>query len=172
MERNKIIIIGLVIVIVVLAAGLALMVFGNGNSSDVEVPEGMQVYDFDGAFSMVVDKDVKFLKSWNSTSVSINKYYFNKEDNYLITLTVSDYAANNAESFKELYNSSKYENIENGDVSIDKILDKSHKVDTGSSEKYFQYVATVLEGSKAVNVYGDDLESVKEMANSIRFYGE
>ena len=171
MERNKIIIIGLVIVIVALAAGIALMVFGNGNSSDVEVPEGMQVYDFDGAFSMVVDKDVKFLKSWNSTSVSINKYYFNKEDNYLITLTVSDYGANNPELYN-MVNKDKYENIENGDVSIDKVLDKSHKVDTGSSEKYFQYVATVSEGSDIVRVYGDDLESVKEMANSIRFYGE
>jgi len=49
MDKNKMIIIGLIVVIVALVAGLAMMLTGNDISSDVQVPEGMQEYNFNSA---------------------------------------------------------------------------------------------------------------------------
>lgn len=169
MEKNKIIIIGLVVVIVALIAGLAFMLTGNGNSFDTQVPEGMQEYDFDSAFTMVVKDDAKFLKTWDSNAVAIQKVYFNKEDNYAVSLFESDYVTNNMELLSSVRNDTdNFEIIEDGDVRIVKVLDKSIKVNTGNSEKYFTYQASTIKGNKMIQVAGNDLDSLKEMANTIK----
>lgn len=173
MDRNKMIIIGLVVVIVALIAGIALMLTGNGNSSDVQVPEGMQVYDFDSAFTMVVKDDARFLKTWGDTPVGHSKIYFNKEENYVVDLSESDYFANNADFLSTLKNNTDdFEIVEDGDFRIFKVLDKSNKVDTGSSEKYFTYSGSIVKGNKLITVSSNDLDSLKEMGHSIKINGE
>ena len=63
-KRDKIIVIGLIIVILALVAGLAYMFMGNNLSvSDSSVPQGMQKYDFDSAFTMNVPKGCKIFKN-------------------------------------------------------------------------------------------------------------
>ncbi|WP_304047353.1 hypothetical protein [Methanobrevibacter gottschalkii] len=173
MDKNKIIIIGLIIVIVALIAGIAMMLTGNGNSSGVDVAEGMQVYDFDSAFTMVVKDDAKFLKTWGDTPVGSFKTYFNKEDNYAVELSESDYFANNIDFLSSIMNDTDdYEIVEDGDFRIVKVLDKSDKVDTGSSEKFFTYKGATLKGNKLISLASNDLDSLKEMGNSIKVNGE
>lgn len=173
MDKNKILIVGLIVVIVALIAGIAMMLTGNNNSSDVKVPEGMQEYDFDSAFTMVVKDDAKFLKTWQDTFLGQGKIYFNKEDNYVISIYESDYYANNAEFLSSIMNDTHdYEIIEDGDFRIVKALDKSDKVDTGSSEKFFTYRAATLKGNKLISVESNDLDSLKEMCNSLKVNGE
>ena len=173
MDRNKMIIIGLIVVIVALIAGIALMLTGNGNSSDVQVPEGMQVYDFDSAFTMVVKDDVRFLKTWDDAPVGHSKTYYNKEDNYLVQLYESDYFANNIDFLSTMLNNTDdFEIIEDGDFRIVKVLDKSNKVDTGSSEKYFTYSGSITKGNKLITLSSNDLDSLKEMGHSIKINGE
>ncbi|WP_298502388.1 hypothetical protein [uncultured Methanobrevibacter sp.] len=173
-KKDKIIIGVLIIVILALVACLAIIVAGNGNllKGEAGVEEGMQVYDFDSAFTMVVKDDAKFLKSWETTPVSIIKTYYNKDDNYLIYLSESDYFANNLEIFSTLVNDTgKFEKIDDMGLNIVKVIDKSEKVDVGGSEKYFTYRIGLVDGNKFIVLYGDDLDSLKDMANSIKING-
>ena len=171
-KKNKIIIVALIIVIVALVAGIAMMLNGNNlKSNDVEAGEGMQVYDFDSAFTMVVKDDAKFLKTWNTSPLGVNKQYYNNEDNYLVVLEESDYFANNIDFFSTLVNdTNEYEHIDDN-LNIVKCLNKSDKVDTGASEKHFDYKMGIVEGNKFIILYSDDLDSLKDMGNSIRING-
>lgn len=172
MDRNKMIIIGLIVVIVALIAGIALMLTGNGNSSDVQVPEGMQVYNFDSAFTMVVKDDVKFLKSWDPNGLGVQKKYYDKEDNYLIVFTESDFIANTDNFISESLNvTDKYQLTEEDGLNVVKVLDKKEKVSVGNSEKHFGYIVSLVDGNKIVSLRGNDLDSLKEMANTVRFTG-
>ena len=167
-KKHKIIIIALLIVIVALIAGLAMML--TGNDKNVEVKEGMQVYDFDSAFTMVVKEDAKFLKTWDHNSLYSNKMYYNEKDDYVVTLSESDYFANNFDLLTSLLdNEEDYEHISDANLNIVKVLNKSEKTDTGVSEKHFDYRIGVFEGNKIIELEGNDLDYLKEMANSIKF---
>ena len=172
MDKNKMIIIGLVVVIVALVVGIAIMLTGNGNSSDVQVPEGMQVYDFDSAFTMVVKDDAKFLKTWDSNSLGINKKYFNKKDDYVIVYSESDVFNNLDNLISFTFNDTKKYNItEDEGLTVVKILDKNKKVSVGNSEKYFKYGIPIIEGNKYIMVWGNNLDSLKEMASTVKING-
>ena len=167
-NKHKIIIIALLIVIVALIAGLAMML--TGNDKDVNVKEGMQVYDFDSAFTMVVKDDAKFLKTWDHNSLYSNKIYYNEKEDYVITLSESDYFANNLDLFSSILdNEENYEHISDANLNIVKVLNKSEKTDIGISEKHFDYIVGVVEGNKIIELEGNDLDYLKEMANSIKF---
>lgn len=173
MDKNKMVIIGLIVVIVALVAGLAIVLTGNGNSSDVQVPEGMQEYNFNSAFTMVVKDDAKFLKEWDSLSVGSYVSYYNKEDNYVVQFSKSDLLTGNEDNFVDVINSSKsFDITKEGNLYICKVLNKSEKFSVGNSEKHFDYRVFSLYGDKEVIVSGNDLDSLKEMASTIKFRGD
>ena len=169
MDKNKILIVGLIVVIVALIAGIAMMLTGNGNSSDVEVPEGMQEYNFNSAFTMVVNDDAKFLKTWNSSLWGLDIDYYNKNDNYAVKLSESDNLIGIEDDYIDLINSSKnYDISKDGELYVCKV-DKSKKFDVCGSQKHFDYRVLILHGNKEVIISGDDLDSIKEMASTIKF---
>lgn len=172
-KKHKIIIVALIIVIIALIAGLAFMLGGNNQLSDdnVEVGEGMQVYDFDSAFTMVVKDDAKFLKTWEENGLGISKIYFNEKENYVIMVSESDLVNDNVE--KELVSlinlSANYSLSEEGNLKIFKVLDKSDKFETGKSLKHFDYRVLVVNNDKYILLSANDLDLIKKMANSINF---
>jgi len=167
------IIIGLIVVIVALVAGLAMMLTGNDISSDVQVPEGMQEYNFNSAFTMVVKDDAKFLKVWDSISAISYVDYYNKEDNYVIQFSKSDLLIGNEDNFVDILNSSKsYDITKEGDLYVCKVLNKSEKFSVGNSEKHFDYRVFRISGDNEVIISGNDLDSLKEMASTIKFRGD
>ena len=79
--------------------------------------------------------------------------------------------ADNAED--EIYtDTDDFEIIEDGDFRIVKVLDKSNKLDTGSSEKHFTYQGGMIKGNKLILLACNDLDSLKEMGHSIKINGE
>ena len=171
-KRDKIIVIGLIIVILALVAGLAYMFMGNNLSvSDSSVPQGMQKYDFDSAFTMNVPKDVKFLKTWNVTGLGITKIYYNKENKFCVFYAQSDmidevFVENAADT---LNSSGKYDVSVDGGLKVFKVLDKKEKFDIGNGEKHFDYRVLKSVKSGYVIISGDNIDSLKQMANSISF---
>ena len=173
MDKNKIIIVGLVIVIVALVAAIAFTLLGNGNNvsdDSSKIPDGMQRYNFDAEFTMLVKDDAKFIKSWDSGSFGVAKNYYNKEDKYAIQFTESVMLKNNEKTFIDTLNSTgDYDISEDGDLKIVKVLDKSEKFSAGNSERHFDYRVVVFHEDLDIILSGNDLDSLKEMANSIEF---
>ena len=167
------IIIGLVIVIIALIAAISVLLIGNGgdaSNDDNQIPEGMQRYNFDAGFTMLVKDDVKFLKTWDSSGLGISKNYYNKEDKYVIQFTETDMLKNSEDNYIKMFNSSDdFKISEEGDLKIVKVLDKSKKIAAGNSEKHFDYRVIVLHDNKVIILSGNNLDSLKEMANSINF---
>ncbi|WP_297828492.1 hypothetical protein [uncultured Methanobrevibacter sp.] len=54
-KKEKIIIIGLVIVIIALAIGVANVIMWGIDSNNSKIPQGMEKYDFDSEFTMMHD---------------------------------------------------------------------------------------------------------------------
>ena len=66
-KREKIIILGLIILIIGLLVGLTTILINNNSFFDNDkVLDGMQKYDFNSIFKMDVPKNVRFLKEWNN----------------------------------------------------------------------------------------------------------
>lgn len=175
MERkHKIIIISLVIVIVALAAGLSYMLLGNGFSGEESVPDGMQRYDFDSRFTMVVPDDARFLKDWEASILGLDQsiIYFDKHNKFavayanspMVTKELIDYAV-------EYGNASGNATIElDGNLIISHNLKNSGKIGKTYDDSEFKYGIMLQNGHEIVLVAGNDLNSVKAMANSIKFY--
>lgn len=174
MEKNhKIIIIILIIAIIALLASLAYIFMGNNlTASDGNVPKGMQRYNFDSGFTMLVREDVKFLKSWEHNGLGTKKIYYDESKNYAVQYSQSDMFNNNIsdELSKSLNSSGEYELSTEGNLKIFKVLNKSDKFDTGNGKlKHFKYRILIQEGNKYIIMSGNNLDSLKTMANSIKF---
>lgn len=169
-KKDKIIIGALIVVIIALVASLAFM-FSDNNShmGEISVPEGMQRYDFDSAFTMNVPKGVKFLKTWNYTGLGVTKIFYDKKDSFCVLYVQSDMIDEGlVENIGDSINSSnKYELSVEGDLKIFKVIDKKEKFDIGDGEKHFDYRVLKSVKSGYVIVSGNNLTSLKEMSNSI-----
>lgn len=177
MEKNqKIIIIGLIIVIIALVAGIAYMFMGNsltGNGGG-NVPDGMQMYDFNSVFKMAVPKNAKFLKEWNhSDSVFGSGYsYLDKDNKFAVNYLDSPMVTHGLiRSMAEAVNKSGNGTVEfEGDLIITHNLKFNGKVGENMDDTNFTYSIVLQKGHQAVVVSGNNLEFIKSMVNTIEFY--
>lgn len=178
MERkHKIIIISLVIVIVALAAGLAYMLLGNGFSGGESVPEGMQRYDFDSRFTMVVPDDVKFLKEWDrDTEFNFGQgtSYFDKSHKIGIVYANSPIITDALVNYVIDYgNESSNTTIEyDGDLIIAHNIKNNGKMAKTLDKSNFKYAIFSQKNHEIIIIQGNDLDLIKTMANSIKFYSD
>lgn len=175
MERkHKIIIISLIIVIIALIAGISYMLMGNGFSSEESVPDGMQRYDFDSRFTMVVPEDARFLKDWEASVLGLDQsiIYFDKHNKFAVAYANSPMVTKDLVDYTVEYaNASGNSTIElDGDLIISHELKNSGKIGKTYEDSEFKYAILLQNGHELVLVAGNDLNSVKSMANSIKFH--
>lgn len=88
-KREKIIILGLIILIIGLLVGLTTILINNNSFFDNDkVLDGMQKYDFNSIFKMDVPKNVRFLKEWNNTeefSLGDSYTYLDKKNKFAVS---------------------------------------------------------------------------------------
>ena len=177
MEKNqKIIIIGLIIVIIALVAGIAYMFMG-GSLTGIgggNVPEGMKMYDFNSEFKMAVPENAKFLKEWNySDSIWGSGYsYLDKDNKFAVSYLDSPTITHNLiRSMVEAVNKSGNGTVEfEGDLIITHNLKFNGKVGENMADTNFTYSIILQKGHQAVGVSGNNLEFIKSMVNTIEFY--
>ena len=179
-KRDKIIIGGLAVVVLALAAGLAMMMTGNGDvlKGDVEVAEGMQVYDFDSQFTMQVPNDAKFIKEWNASSYFVNEVgmgYLDKANKFAVLYV--DAPGLNEEvlqyflSLGEKSENVTFEELDDNRV-VAHILANDGKVGDSLENCNFTEGLIFHKGHTWIILQGNDANQVKDMANTIKLYGE
>ncbi len=179
MDKNMKIIVVLSVIVVALIAGLAFMVFGNENSTDnATIPEGMQEYDFDSAFKMIVPKDARFLKEWSNDNETIELFktvqYFDKNNGIAISYIDSPMITNEILGYlinETLDNKSNVSIVEEGNLIIGEKINITGKVGNNLENSDFKYVIIVKHGKELVSIQGNDKDSLKSMADSIDFGG-
>ena len=177
MERkHKIIIISLIIVIIALVVGLSYMLMGNGFSFGEEsVPDGMQRYDFDSRFTMLVPDDARFLKEWNNSEIfGQSIIYFDKNNKFAVSYTNSPLIAEGFVDYTVEYaNASGNATFEfDGDLIIGHSLKNNGKIGKTLDDSKFKYGVLLKRGHEFILINGNDLDSIKSMARSIEFYGD
>ena len=176
MERDKIIITGMIIVIIALDAGLAFMFTGNNLSiGGAASPEGMKMYDFNSEFKMAVPNDVKFLKAWNNTediAFGQGYRYFDK-DNEIEVLCIDSPMV----THELLDNMIKYGNSSGnatfdfeGDLIISHNVKNNGKVGKSADKSKFKETIFLQKGHVLVGVSGNDLDLIKSMIKTVEFY--
>lgn len=173
-KKDKIIIIGLIIVIIALSIGIASMFIGNNGSNDTNVPQGMHMHDFNSEFKMAVPNNVHFLKEWNKTgeyNFAQTYSYFDKNNEFAVSyidspLITHEFINNMIEMGNKTVNSTvKYE----GDLIIIHNLDSNGKI-VDSENSNFTDAIILQKDHIVVGVSGNDLDFLKSMANTIQFY--
>ena len=173
-KKNKIIIAVLIVVIVALAIGVATMIFNNSPAGGGSVPEGMQKYNFDSAFTMEVPKGTVFKKSWNESNefmLGISKTYEDKNKKFSVMYVTSELINDNAINFVvEEINST-------GNVKVEKegnliIVDKLKKSkDLPFDLDKFKHAVLTHEGHDYIVICGNNTEKIVEMAKTINYSG-
>ena len=175
-KSHKIIIVGLVIVIIALVAGLAYMLTGNNLSSgNGSVPEGMKMYDFNSEFKMAVPKDVKFLKQWNKSDDMMfgqGYTYFDRNNEIQVAYSNSPMITHEfINTLVNLSNSSGNATFEfEGDLIIGHFIKNSGKISKTPEDSEFKESIILQRGHMIVGVSGNDLNLTKSMINTIEFY--
>ncbi|WP_407424055.1 hypothetical protein [Methanobrevibacter sp.] len=177
MEKNhKIIIVGLIIVIIALIAGIAYMTMGNSSPSKGggNAPDGMQIYDFNSEFKMSVPKNAKFLKEWNYTDPiwGSGYSYFDKDNEFAILYVDTPLITHEfANAMVDAMNKSGNGTFEvDGDLLICHNLKANGKVGDNLENTNFTERIVLQKGHQVVGVSGNDLDLIKSMANTIKFY--
>lgn len=174
-KSHKIIIVGLVIVIIALVAGLAYMFMGNNLSGAGEtVPDGMQRYNFDSAFTMVVPKDAKFLKDFNTSFEGFGQgvSYFDKGNKFAISYANSPIFTHDFISyFTNVSNASGNATFEfDGDLIISHNLKNNGKIGKTLENSNFTNTVMIQRGHEMVAINGNDVDSIKSMIKTLEWY--
>ena len=175
-KSHKIIIVGLVIVVIAMVAGLAYMLTGNNLSAEKgSVPEGMKMYDFNSEFKMAVPKDVKFLKQWNNSEDMIfgqGYTYFDKNNEIEVRYVDSPMVTNELiDAWVKAGNSSGNATFDfEGDLIICHSIKNSGKMAKNPEDSKFKEVILLQKGHMLVGVSGNDLNLIKSMINTVEFY--
>ncbi len=175
-KSHKIIIVGLVIVIIALVAGLAYMLTGNNLSAEKgSVPEGMKMYDFNSEFKMAVPKDVKFLKQWNNSDDAVfgqGYSYFDKNNKIAIIYADSPLITHEfIDALVKAGNSSGNATFDfEGDLIISHNVKNNGKMAKNIEDSKFKEGILLQKGHVLVEVSGNDLNLIKSMINTIEFY--
>ncbi len=175
MERDKIIIAGMVIVIIALVAGLVFMFTGNNISvGGTALPEGMKMYDFNSEFKMAVPNNVKFLKSWNgSDSVFGGGYqYFDKNNGIMVSYFDSPMVTHELiNNMIKVRNSSGNSTFDfEGDLIISHNVKNDGEIGKSAEESNFTQSVIIQKGHMIVGVSGNDLNLIKSMIKTVEFY--
>lgn len=175
-KSHKIIIVGLVIVIIALVAGLAYMLTGNNLSAEKgSVPEGMKMYDFNSEFKMAVPKDVKFLKQWNNSEDILfgqGYTYFDKNNEIAVMYVDSPLITHELiDAWVKADNSSGNATFDfEGDLIISHNIKNNGKIAKNLEDSKFKEAIFLQKGHMLVGVSGNDLNLTKSMINTIEFY--
>ena len=181
MEKNKIMIIGLIIVIIALIAGIAIALTGNNNNtlgssedsiSNYEASEGMELYNFDSAFVMEVPNGTVFLKTrmnGNDTGILSEgtvKDYFSKDKIYYIeSHMLNDERVNYILALDD----GNVTTEQDGDLLIIHDHDASGKVGKTWETTEFKEAISIHKGTKFLLIEGNDIDFIKSMAETIKF---
>ncbi|MGX8693684.1 MAG: hypothetical protein ACSW71_02130 [Methanobrevibacter sp.] len=174
MEKNHLIIIGLIVVVIALVAGLAYTMAGNNLSGGGNAPDGMQKYDFNSEFKMNVPNNARFLKEWNYTDPTFGTgySYLDKENEFAVSfmntpLITHEYISNMVDTINKSGNATvEYE----GDLIIGHNLKANGKVGNSLENTNFTEIVMIQKGHTMVTVSGNDLDFIKSIINSIEFY--
>ena len=175
-KSHKIIIVGLVIVVIAMVAGLAYMLTGNNLSAEKgSVPEGMKMYDFNSEFKMAVPKDVKFLKQWNKSEDMMfgqGYTYFDKNNKIMVAYSNSPMITHEfIDTMVNISNSSGNATFEfDGDLIIGHFIKNSGKMANNPNDSEFKESIILQRGHMIVGVSGNDLNLIKSMINTVEFY--
>lgn len=175
-KSHKIIIVGLVIVIIALVAGLAYMLTGNNLSAEKgSVPEGMKMYDFNSEFKMAVPKDVKFLKQWNKSEDMMfgqGYIYFDRNNEIQVGYVDSPMITHElVDAWVKAGNSSGNATFDfEGDLIIAHYIKNSGKMAKNPEDSEFKELIILQKGHRLVGILGNDLNLTKSMINTIEFY--
>ena len=175
-KSHKIIIVGLVIVIIALVAGLAYMFSGNSQSiGNGSVPEGMKMYDFNSEFKMAVPNDAKFLKQWNNSDdmVFAQGYkYFDQDNEIEVVYADSPLVTHELiDAFVKAGNSSGNMTFDfDGDLIIAHNIKNSGAISKNPEDCEFKESIILQKEHILVRVSGNDLDLIKSMMNTIEFY--
>ena len=173
-KKDKIIIVGLIIVILALLASLAYLFMGNNLSTgEGNVPDGMQRYNFDSAFTMAVPKDARFLKEFNaSTEFGQATTYFDKSNkiaiSYLNSPIVTHELINASESIVNESGNSSFEF--EGDMVISHNLKNNGKMGKDFERSNFTEAILVQRGHEIFMVHGNDLDLIKSIIGTLEWY--
>lgn len=175
-KSHKIIIVGLVIVVIAMVAGLAYMLTGNNLSVEKgSVPEGMKMYDFNSEFKMAVPKDVKFLKQWNNSDDVVfgqGYSYFDKNNKIGVMYVDSPLITHEfIDALVKAANSSGNATFDfEGDLIISHNVKNNGKMAKNIEDSKFKEEILLQKGHMLVGVSGNDLNLIKSMINTIEFY--
>ncbi len=176
MEKNKIIIIGLVIVVIALIAGLATTLTNNGNDSIMEsaASEGMEIYNFDSAFTMEVPKNTKFLKTWfdgneSFLSEGIFKEYYSKNNEFSVSYINSRMLNDERINYIFFEDLGNVTSEQSGDYLLIHYHDSTGKIGKTLDDTDFKEAIVLHKGAEIVELEGNDINFLKSMADTIKF---
>ncbi len=173
-NKHKIIIGMLIIVIVALGIGIAYTFVGNNGLSNANVPEGMQMYDFNSEFKMAVPENVRFLKEWNTSGdydFGEGYTYFDKDNKLSISYFDSPLITHEfVNLIVKVGNESGNFTVENdGDLIILHNLKSDGNV-VDSNNANFTDGIFLQKGHQIVIVEGNNADLLKSMIKTIEFY--
>lgn len=173
-KREKIIIFGLIIIIIVLLVGLTTLSLGNFSNNDKSI-DGMQKYDFNSVFKMDVPDNVRFLKEWNNTdefNFGDVYTYFDKKNKFAVKYMESPMITHEfVNSFLESENKSGNITFEHdNDMIIVHMKKNNGKIGKTLEKTNFKEGIMIQKGHTLIMIQGNDLDFIKSMANTIEFY--
>lgn len=174
MDKNKIIIIGLIVVIIALIAGLAIALTGNDNSGVSQASEGMEIYNFDSAFTMEVPNGTKFLKTWldgNETILTegIVKDYYSKDNEFSVTYINSRMLNDERINYMFFEDLGNITTEQSGDSLLVHYHDSTGKIGKTLDDTDFKEAIIIQKGVEIVELEGNDMDFLKSMADTVKF---
>ena len=174
MEKNKIKIFGLIIVIVALFAATSIAFASNDflNLGGSPQTSDMEKYDFDGAFTMNVPKDNNFSESLlegddKVVSDGVSRGYFSKDNQFSVLYVNSDEL--NDELVGEILslNDTNVTSQEDGDFLIVHYNNASGKVGNSWDTSEFKESVAIYNDTDLIVIDGNDLDFIKAMADTV-----
>lgn len=172
-KKNKIIIAVLIVVIVALAIGVATMIFNNSPAGGGSVPEGMQKYNFDSAFTMAVPKNARFLKEFNSSSeFGQGVSYYDRGNKMAISYVNSPMITHEFVNFTINYANSSGNNTfeREGDLILSHNVVNKGKLGKNLEDSNFTESIGIQRGHELVIIKGNDPKFIKSMAETFEWY--
>lgn len=170
MDKNKIIIAGLAVVIIALIGAIG--IFLTSHSSNVS--EGMERYNFDSAFTMDVPEGTVFLKTWwdeedTILTEGIFKDYFSKDNEFYVNYINSRMLNDERINYMFLEDLGNISTEESGDYLIVHYHDATGKVGKNIDKSDFKEALIIHKGSELIELEGNDINFLKSMADTIKF---
>jgi len=175
-KKEKIVIVGLVVVILALVASLTYVFMDNNVSGNGKtVPDGMKEYNFDSEFTMAVPKDAKFLKNFNESFIEgfgQGVSYLDKSNKFAISYVDSPMVTNESINYLiSALNASGNATFEfDGDLIISHNLKSNGNIGDTFEDSNFTYTVMLQRGHEIVEIYGNDVNLIRSMIKTLEWY--